>query len=143
MAQVMKVVEQGRRAVLAEDAVVYEPAEGRSVREELERRTRIITRGLRGQLYLRRFLDPIRHPWFCFQVLSHRLLRWAVPVFLIIAFAANAFLLGRPLYRALFAAQLALYLSAALAYALERRQVRVPGLVVPLYFCVVNLAPLL
>src|SRR5206468_3937405 len=84
---------RARRAVLAEDAVVYEPAEGRSVREELERRTRIITRGLRGQIYLRRFLDPIRHPWFSFQVISHRMLRWAVPVFLVVAFVANLFLL--------------------------------------------------
>ena len=143
MAQVMKVVEQGRRAVLAEDAVVYEPAEGRSVREELERRTRIVTRGLRGQFYLRGFLDPVRHPWFAFQVVSHRMLRWAVPVLLVVAFLANLFLLGRPLYRLLFAGQAALYLAALVAYAFERRNVRLPGLVIPLYFCVVNLAPLL
>ncbi len=143
MAQVMKVVERGHRAVLAEDAVVYEPAEGRSVREELERRTRIITRGLRGQFYLRSFLDPFRHPWFCFQVLSHRMFRWAVPVFLVIAFAANLFLLDRPFYRLVFVAQAALYLAALVAYPLERRNVRPPGLVIPLYFCVVNLAPLL
>jgi len=143
MAQVMKVVEQGRRAVLAEDAIVYEPAEGRSVREELERRTRIIPRGLRGQFYLRGFLDPIRHPWLCFQTLSHRMFRWAVPVFLVVAFVANLFLLGRPLYRLLFLGQVALYLAALAAYAFERRNVRLPGLMIPLYFCVVNLAPLL
>jgi cellulose synthase/poly-beta-1,6-N-acetylglucosamine synthase-like glycosyltransferase len=143
MAQVMKVVEQGRRAVLAEDAIVYEPAEGHSVREELERRTRIITRGLRGQFYLRSFLDPIRHPWLCFQTLSHRILRWAIPVFLVIAFVANLFLLGRPLYRLFFVGQVALYLVALVAYAFERRDVRLPGLMIPLYFCVVNLAPVL
>ena len=143
MAQVVKVVEQGHRAVLAEEAVVYEPAEGRSVREELERRTRIITRGLRGQYALRRFFDPRRHPWFCFQVLSHRLLRWAIPVFLAIAFVANLALIGRPIYRLLFAGQLSLYLAAAVAWALERRNIRLPGLVIPLYFCVVNLAPVL
>jgi cellulose synthase/poly-beta-1,6-N-acetylglucosamine synthase-like glycosyltransferase len=143
MAQVVKVVEQGYRAVLAEEAVVYEPAEGRSVREELERRTRIITRGLRGQYYLRRFFDPRRHPWFFFQVLSHRLLRWAVPIFLVIAFVANLCLVGRPVYRLLFVGQVALYLAALIAWIFERRNVRLPGLVIPLYFCVVNLAPLL
>jgi cellulose synthase/poly-beta-1,6-N-acetylglucosamine synthase-like glycosyltransferase len=143
VAQVMKVVEQGYRTVLEEEARVHEPGEGRSVREELDRRSRIITRGLRGYYYMRRFLNPLRHPWFFLQLLSHRLLRWAVPIFLIIAFAANLFLLDRPLYRWLLAAQLAFYLTAALGYVLERRQVRVRPLFLPLYFCVLNLAPLL
>jgi cellulose synthase/poly-beta-1,6-N-acetylglucosamine synthase-like glycosyltransferase len=142
-AQAMKVVEQGYRAILEDDAVVYEPGEGHSIRDELERRTRVITRGLRGQFYLRRFFNPLRHPWFCFQALSHRLLRWAVPCFMIVALVANLWLVGRPFYRLLLFGQVALYVAAAVAYALERRHVRVPGLVIPLYFCVVNLAPLL
>jgi cellulose synthase/poly-beta-1,6-N-acetylglucosamine synthase-like glycosyltransferase len=143
MAQVVKVVEQGYRAVLAEDAVVFEPGEGRALTEELERRTRIITRGLRGQYYLRTFFNPLRHPWFCFQVLSHRLLRWAVPVFMVIAFVANLFLLDRPLYILAFVAQCAFYAAAGFGYLLEQRNVRLKALVIPLYFCVVNLAPLL
>ena len=51
--------------------------------------------------------------------------------------------IGRPLYRLLFVGQAALYLAALVAYAFERRNVRLPGLVIPLYFCVVNLAPIL
>ena len=35
------------------------------------------------------------------------------------------------------------YLWAMLAFVLERARVRVPGAFIPLYFCVVNLAPLL
>src|SRR5207302_575561 len=84
-----------------------------------------------------------RLPWFLLQALSHRVLRWAVPFFLVLAFAANLFLLDRPEYLLLFLAQVALYGAAALAYVLERRNVRLPGLVIPLYFCIVNLAPLL
>jgi glycosyltransferase involved in cell wall biosynthesis len=142
-AQAMKVVEQGYRAILEDDAVVYEPGEGHSIRDELERRTRVITRGLRGQFYMRRFFNPLRHPWFCFQALSHRLLRWAVPCFLITTFVANLWLAGRPFYRLALLAQAALYGGAAIAYVLYRRGIRVPGLVIALYFCVVNLAPLL
>src|SRR5204862_3802036 len=70
-------------------------------------------------------------------------LRWAVPIFLVIAFVANLCLVGRPIYRLLFLGQLALYLAALIAWVFERRNVRLPGLVIPLYFCVVNLAPLL
>jgi glycosyltransferase involved in cell wall biosynthesis len=141
VAQAIGTVEQGYRAVVEDDAIVHEPAESHSIREEVQRRARVITRGLRLKFRLRRFF--LRHPWFLVQVLSHRVLRWAVPFFLIVAFAANLFLLDRPLYRLLFLGQLALYGTAALAYALERRDVRPRGLVLPLYFCVVNLAPLL
>jgi len=76
-------------------------------------------------------------------MLSHRLLRWAVPLFLAVALAANALLVARPFYRVLFVAQAVFYLAAAFAYALERRNIRLPGLFIPLYFFVVNLAPLL
>jgi hypothetical protein len=60
-----------------------------------------------------------------------------------IALAANAALLDEPFYRFTFLAQAAFYVAAALGYVLERRNVRPPGLFIPLYFCVVNLAPLL
>ena len=141
VAQAIRTVEQGYRAVVEDAAVVFEPTESRSIREELQRRTRVITRGLRVKFRLRRFF--LRHPWFLIQVLSHRVLRWAVPFLLIVALLANGLLLDRPLYRALFVGQLALYGVAALAYVLERRNVRPRGLVIPLYFCIVNLAPLL
>jgi glycosyltransferase involved in cell wall biosynthesis len=141
--QTVKVVQQGYRAVVEDDAVVYEPAESRSIGEELERRARVIARGLRGKYYLRDFFNPLRHPWFCFQVTSHRILRWSVPFFLIGAFAANAALLDRPFFRLLFLLQVAFYLVATLGWRLERVGVRPPGLTIPFYFCVVNIAPLL
>src|SRR5204862_6582224 len=115
--------------------------ESYTIREEVERRARVIARGLRLKFRLRGFF--LRHPWFLLQVLSHRVLRWAVPFFLVLAFAANPFLLDRPEYPLPFLAHVALYGAAVLAYVLERRNVRVPGLVIPLYFCIVYLGPLL
>ena len=46
-------------------------------------------------------------------------------------------------YAAAFALQVAVYGAGAVAWGLERWRVRVPGAFVPLYFCLVNLAPLL
>ncbi|MFN8543951.1 MAG: glycosyltransferase family 2 protein [Candidatus Binatia bacterium] len=141
--QTVKVVQQGYRAVVDNDALVYEPAESRAIDEELERRARVIARGLRGKWYLRDFFHPLRHPWFCWQVLSHRILRWAVPLFLLVALGANLFLLDRPFYLLAFLAQLTFYGAALAGWLLERRHVRVRVLMVPLYFCLVNVAPLL
>src|SRR5579862_5175324 len=143
VAEALEVSAQGYRVVFEDDAVVYEAGESGSVREELERRTRVIARGLRGYWYARRVFHPLRHPWFFLDLLSHRLLRWAVPVLLAIAFLANLALLGDPVYVVTLLAQVAFYGTAAVGYVLERRQVRAPGLFIPLYFCVVNLAPLL
>lgn len=137
--QTVRVVGQGYRAVAEDDAIVYEPAESKAMGEELRRRARVVTRGLRGKWYLRDFFA--RHPWFLVQVLSHRVLRWLVPVFLIAAFVANLFLLDQGLYRLLFAGQVLFYGLAVVGYLLEGR-VRIPGLMIPLYFCLMNIAPL-
>jgi len=61
---------------------------------------------------------------------------------LIVAFLANAALVLHPFFLALFAAQVAFYVAAVAGYLLKRRGRRPGGLMIPFYFCVVNLAPL-
>ena len=140
--QPAKALLRGYRSVVEDDATCWEVAESSELGEELGRRARVVLRGLRGIGYMPEIANPLRHPWLCFELLSHRLLRWGVPFFLIAALVANLFLLAAPLYRVTLALQLALYGGALAALVLERRHVRLPGLFVPLYFCLVNLAPL-
>ncbi len=141
--QPAKALLEGYRSVVEDDAGAYEIAESKELGDELQRRSRVALRGLRGIGYMPEMLNPFRHPWLCFQLVSHRLLRWLVPVFLITAFVANAFLLARPAYAVLFGMQVAFYGGALAAAILERRDVRPRALVIPLYFCLINLAPLL
>src|SRR5207247_6170416 len=102
VAEAIATLAQGYPAVVEDEAIVYEPAESGTMREEVERRARVIARGLRLKFRLRGFF--LRHPWFLLQVLSHRVLRWAVPFFLVLALAANLCLLDRPVYLLLFLA---------------------------------------
>jgi len=141
--QPAKALLKGYRSVVEDDAGAYEVAESKQLGEELQRRSRVALRGLRGIGYMPEMLNPFRHPWLAFQLVSHRLLRWAVPVFLIAALIANAFLLDSPFYAVLFALQLVFYGSAIAAALLDRRNIRLRALFVPLYFCLINLAPLL
>lgn len=138
------VTERGWRTVLEPEALAFEPVESHSLGEELHRRARVITRGLRGAFRMPALLNPLRHPWFATLLWSHRVLRWLVPVFLLILLAASLVLAGRgAIYGLALAGQLAVYGAGLLAFLLERARVRVPGAFIPLYFCVVNLAPLL
>jgi hypothetical protein len=139
-----KVTERGWRTVLEPAAHAFEPVESHTLGEELHRRARVITRGLRGAFRMPALLNPLRHPWFATLLWSHRVLRWLVPVFLLALLAASAALAGRGGFYALaLAAQIAVYGAGLVAFGLERARVRVPGAFIPLYFCVVNLAPLL
>ncbi len=143
---------KGYRSVVEDDAGAYEVAESKQLGDELQRRARVALRGLRGVGYMPEVLNPIRHPWLCAQIVSHRLLRWAVPIFLIAAFVANVGLAlatptsgARLLYVAALLLQIAFYGNAAAAVLYERATSDRPPrlLAIPLYFCLINAAPLI
>src|SRR5262249_61936438 len=90
-----KLAARGWRTVPDPAALAFEPVESHTLGEELYRRARVITRGLRGAFRMPALLNPICHPWFATLLWSHRVLRWLVPVFLLALLAANAALAGR------------------------------------------------
>jgi cellulose synthase/poly-beta-1,6-N-acetylglucosamine synthase-like glycosyltransferase len=138
------ITQRGWRTVLEVGAPAYERAESRSLRDELHRRARVITRGLRGAFCMPELLNPLRHPWFALELWSHRVLRWISPLLLLVLLAASVPLASRaPVYRMALAAQVTIYGAGAVAYTLERFRLRLPGSFIPLYFCLIHLAPLL
>ena len=87
----------GCRIVYDCEAVAVEET-APSVGSEFHRRARIGAGGFQSIGMLWRLLDP-RRGWVAFAFLSHKVLRWLCPFFLIGAFAANVALAGRPFYR--------------------------------------------
>lgn len=135
----LTILEKGYRVVFEPEAIAYEETTKRAA-EEFNMRIRVITRGMRGLLYMRTLLNVFRYGFVSFQLISHKLLRWLVPVFMLTAFMANAALLGRPFYNATFVLQAAFYVLAVAGWLAERLEVRVKVLSVPLYFSTVNIA---
>jgi cellulose synthase/poly-beta-1,6-N-acetylglucosamine synthase-like glycosyltransferase len=139
---VLDTVEQGYRAV-SDPAATGSMTSLRSSHAEFQRKVRTILRGIATLASRARMLDPVRHGRFAFLLVSHKLVRWSVPFFLIVLLVANAFLLDSLPYRAFFAAQALFYALAALAWA------GVPGVRkslvgrIALYFTIVNVATLL
>jgi uncharacterized membrane protein len=65
-------------------------------------------------------------PFTALAFVSHKLLRWMLPVLFILAFASNVALLGHPFYAGLLVAQTAFYVWALAGYLFGALLRRVP-----------------
>jgi cellulose synthase/poly-beta-1,6-N-acetylglucosamine synthase-like glycosyltransferase len=138
-----KMVEQGLRVVYEPDAVCTEET-NRQARQELKMRVRVITQTLNDLWRHRPMMNPWRRGFYAIELFSHKVLRYFVPVFLILVFVASGALASYSIfYLATFAAQLVAYLTAALAALLERAGVHNRVLALPQYFVLSNLASLI
>lgn len=138
----MKIYIKGVRSVMEPEAISYEKA-SRSNSEEFRMRSRVITRAITGIVYLKEIVNPFKYFTFSFQLISHKIIRWLVPCFLIIIFVSNLFLLESELYYIFLKIQLLFYIFAFLGFAIDK--LKLPKIIVffiPYYFCFINLAAL-
>lgn len=129
---------------------IHEPEAIAEARWELETPERLlrmqirtITLDTRGLSMCRSILNPVRYPGYAWALLSHKVLRWLAPYFLIAALALNLFLLGEPLYRLTLVAQILFYGLAGLGSLFGRGADRPALIGVPFSFCLINLAALI
>src|SRR2546427_528553 len=141
LVQPLWVIQKGYRVVFEDRALAYEQTT-QSTAEEFSMRVRVVTRGMRGLLSVPDLFIPWKRPWVCFQLVSHKVLRWLVPVFLFVLLAASTAQADRPFYFYAFLLQVAFYQAALLSvrFPLHRRW-KLLG--IPLYFCTLNAAALL
>lgn len=140
LVEALSVVQKGYRVVFEDRALAYEETTT-SVTEEFAMRVRVVTRGMRGILTVTELLNPWKHAWVSFQLLSHKVLRWLIPLFLAMLFASNALLLSRPAFRHFLPFQLLFYGIALLSLVLPVHRWWKP-LGFPLHFCILNAAAL-
>lgn len=130
------ILEAGRRTVYEPEALAYVERPAPDIGSEFARRSRIVLRGMRGLMALRRLLNPFAHPAMASALVFTRLLRWLTPIFLVVLLAANLTLYDRPFYRFTLAAQGAFYALALGGYVAQRARVALPSvLALPFYFC--------
>jgi glycosyltransferase involved in cell wall biosynthesis len=108
----------------------------------LRMKMRIISKDLYGLLRNPACLNPFQVGKVAIGLWSHKLLRWAVPYFLLGLLVSNLFLAGRGFYGMFLAAQAVFYLAAAAGLLFRGLESRFP-LSVTSSFCVVNFASLL
>ncbi len=138
-----KMVEQNLRAVYEPAAVCTEET-NRQSDKELKMRVRVVAQTFTDLWRHRAMMNPFRSGFYAVQLLSHKVMRYAVPLFLIAILATSAILARYSIVFAIvFVAQLGCYLSALGAWMLERAGVRSRMLALPQYFFLSNLAALL
>ena len=137
----MRIVERGYTIAYASDAYAMEYGSA-DIREESKRKRRIAAGGLQSCWRLRRLMNPLRHPLVAFQFVSHRVLRWTITPFALIALVPlNVWLVltnAGAVYTVIWILQTVFYLSALAGYILEAKGHKNKLLYVPYYFLFMN-----
>jgi poly-beta-1,6-N-acetyl-D-glucosamine synthase len=135
----MTMVSCGLRFVFEPEAIAVVPAAA-GLAAEFRRKVRSHVSFLLNAWLLRRLLVPWRSPvWW--QLLSHHVLRMAVPPAMVVAFIASEALAGSGgFYGALFVAQAAFYLLATIGFPLAYLGRRPKLFYIPFYFVFAQMA---
>jgi len=134
---------KGLRSIFEPNAVCYEQT-NRDARDELKMRVRVISQTFTDLWRNRDMLSPLKCGFFAIELISHKLLRYAVPVILVALFVATVPLARSSIvFTAALSLQAAFYALAIAGWILERAGKRLSLLAMPLYFVLANLASLL
>ncbi|MBK9153714.1 MAG: glycosyltransferase family 2 protein [Chloracidobacterium sp.] len=135
-----EVFRQGMRTVYEPAAVCTEETNRRS-QKEMKMRIRVIAQTIADLWRNRDMLNPFKSGFFAVQLISHKVLRYSVPVFLVIAFAASAFLASTSTaFLVVVSAQAAFAAAATFGWVLEQIGLKPGPFGIPLYFVLANLA---
>jgi cellulose synthase/poly-beta-1,6-N-acetylglucosamine synthase-like glycosyltransferase len=138
----LQIVMRGYRGLFDPEVVCYE-ATADTFAQEFRRKVRIVSRALNAVWRANGALNPFcnaRHWWL---LVSHKILRWFAPFFLLGFFFTSLFLVGVPFFRWVLLAQVLCYLLAIAGWFLQDNPASPKLLSTAFYFCVVNLASLL
>ena len=137
----LKIIEQGYHFLYEPAALSFEQSNFNFV-QEYNRKKRIVNRSFYSLMEHKEFLNPIKHPILCFQLFSHKILRWFALLFFFVLFVCNVFLLGSNLFNLYFILQILFYIIATLGFFYEKKEKSNIIFYVPFYFILVNFASL-
>lgn len=139
----MEICLAGYRMVYEPGAVAAESASA-DVKEELKRKIRICAGGFQAISRLSGRVSFLKMPRLAYVFYAHRVFRWAVaPWCLIAVLPANFLLIHKNfLYFFLFLLQAFFYFQVGLGWLFKDKNIRLKGFFVPYYFFLMNYAAL-
>lgn len=138
----MLLVDRGYRIAYTPAAYAMEYGSA-NMAEESKRKRRIAAGGLQSTWRLRGMLNPFRQPVVAFQLISHRILRWTVTPFALVALVplnvALVVLHAGTAYTVLLVLQLLFWLAATAGWLMARSGKKNKLLYIPYYFVFMNI----
>lgn len=136
----LQVVSKGYRGVFDSEARCFEETAGDFDRE-VARKERIVNRSIRGLFRVRSVMNPFRTGIFSLMVISHKLLRWMLPLFLALGVVGSVILAfgGLHVFQVVSAASATILTLAFVGHCRRREQHLTVWVSVPYYFVMVNL----
>jgi len=131
---------RGGTVIYEPEAKSYEPSSD-SFDQEFRRKRRILSRSLFSLSKNRWLFNPRHTGRLAWQIISHKVLRWATPLFLLTLFVSNLFLVVWGNTLLFFFAQMIFYLLAVLGHWITLPRGNFI-LTVPYYFVLLNYASL-
>lgn len=131
---------QGYRVIQDRGAIVFDTMP-HSIEGELRVRIRMTARNWTGTLARSRIFNPFRFPLTAVGLVSHKLLRWLTPLFLIAIFLLSFTLRGNAVFFLMI--QSAFYISALAGWQMTKRKRNAGVLGYSFSFCLANVGFLL
>ncbi len=134
---------QGLRSVYEPNAVCTEET-NRRTDKEMRMRVRVISQTFTDLWRNRAMMNPLKSGFYAIELISHKVFRYAVPLFLLLVFFSSMILaFSSTVFVAIFGLNVAFYFLAFVAWLLERTVKSLGILAIPLYFVLTNLASLI
>lgn len=136
------VYKKNKRVVYEPEAISYEETND-TVKDEVKMRVRVAVRTLHGLWHMKSLLNPFQYGFFSVQLISHKVLRYLVPILLILLFLANIILRINNqflIYGVSLYLQVIFYVSAILGWIFQKRKSFIN---IAFYFCLTNYALLI
>jgi cellulose synthase/poly-beta-1,6-N-acetylglucosamine synthase-like glycosyltransferase len=136
------IYKKGKKVVYEPEAISYEETNDNE-RDEFRMRVRVAVRTLYGLWQMKSLLNPFRYGFFSVQLISHKILRYLVPVLLILLFLVNVILQVNNqfwIYKLILYLQVIFYVSAMLGWIFQKRKTFIS---IAFYFCLTNFALLI
>lgn len=138
----LQIISKGFRGIYEDEAICWEETAG-SFEKEFNRKTRIVNRSFSGLLRVASVMNPFKHGFFSFEIISHKLLRWLSPFFLltllVVSMALAAY--GVLIYKIVLAIELA-FISLAYVSYVRPNLLKHFYFYYPYYFVAINIASL-
>lgn len=136
----LQIVARGYRGIFEPEARCFEETAGEFDRE-IARKERIVNRSIRGLFRVKSTMNPLKTGIFAWEVISHKLLRWLIPLFLAAGVVGSAVLslAGYDLFQMITLGAVMLLLLASIGHLREDRNGLPMWLSFPYYFVMVNL----